>query len=210
MEYHEAIQFRADAETKIYDEFFHSLLTGYGKPKSQTVDKIVRTMIAFFINSFLTMTCLSGYNETNVNRLLVNYTPTACRKTNRDICYLVVKGFKNLYWSESHLVNWDSFPILMSILKCEAPTRLISMGDIVLSVIFLNATGVLKINPMYFVGLLDGDPFYVRRIVTHYWFQRGLCFREIREFKFAEDDLLERRKNDYMKRCLRKPWKNIS
>lgn len=154
------------------------------------------------------MHCISGYNETNVNRLLINYSPSATNCINKQMIYPVVKQFKNLYWAKCHLLTWDSCDMLLSVLNHRVPLGIISMADITLSLIALILTGAVKINPMYFKDFLAGNPFYIKHIISQYWFLNGLRYREVFEFRFRQPDEMEKRKKQYMSQCsvMKRSW----
>ena len=147
------------------------------------------------------MTCLTGYNETNMNRLLINYRPDASDYVDDRILYDVVKQFKNLYWAKAHLVNWRLYTRLRAILNDNLPNNIISMADITMAVIFMNGVGIIQINPMYLTNTVRGKPFIIKEVISRYWFLKGLKYREIFQFKFSQGDYFERRKKLYMKEC---------
>lgn len=146
------------------------------------------------------MGCLIGYNETNVNRLLTNYSPESSEKMKLNLVYPVVRSFENLYWSKSHCVNWEAFPILMKVFESRSSLKIISQADIVMVMIFLTASGVMKIDPNYFVSWIRGDPFYLRRIMRQYWFSEGLVSNDKREIQLRQKNKIEERKLQYLKR----------
>ena len=198
--YHEMIYFRTDTQNEC-EHLLHYLLRSQGKKRTKLIDVCVNSLITFFINVFLAMNCLSGYNETNVNRLLVNYSPYASSQIDKNIIYQVIKQFKNLYWAECHLLTWDSCDMLLSVLNHKVPVGIISMADITLTLIAMVSTGVVKINPMYFKNFLTGNPFYIKQIISQYWFHNGLRYRNVFEFKFKQSDEMEKRKKQYMNQC---------
>lgn len=198
--YHETFYFRTDTQNEC-ERLLHFLLRSQGQRRTNIINLCVNSMIVFFINVFLAMHCISGYNETNITRLLVNYSPSATNRINKHMIYPVVKQFKNLYWAECHLLTWDSCNMLLSVLNHQVPLGIISMADITLSLIAMITTGAIKINPMYFKSFLSGNPFYVKHIISQYWFLNGLRYREVFEFRFRQSDEMEKRKKQYMSQC---------
>lgn len=200
--YHDLVVFRdGDEHRKHYIEFFHELLRSYGQPRTAVICKMVSSVIRFFINSFLLMTCLSGYNETNLNRLLVNYDPDVGHILSDQHLYTVVKQFKNLYWAKSHLKHWNLFPRLHSILSQTVHNKTISMADIVACVIFLQINGIMQINPVLSLNTLNGNPFVIRDMICRYWFIKGLHIKPVKEYKFIQNDVFENRRKKYLSQC---------
>ena len=200
---HDLILFLDDQFKNDYIDYFHWIVTSCGKPKTQVACNIVRTMITLFINAFLTMTCLSGYNETNINRLLINYLPDASAFVETKMLYPVVKQFKNLYWANSHLISWNLFPRFIAILRNNTPNDTISTADIILSVMFMQATGIIQINPILHMDTLNGNPLFIKDLICRYWFIKGLEFRDHYHFKYHNTDFFEKRKNNYINDCCR-------
>jgi len=196
---HETVLFRNSFETQC-EEIFDHILSSYGKPRTKLIDRVVKSILVFFINSFLAMNCISGYNETNINRLLVNYSPTAT--INQNIVYPVVTKFNNLYWALSHAATWDSYDIFMSILNEDVTFSTVTTADITATIIFMVSVGMVRINPIYFVNCIQGNPFYIQEIISQYWFRKGLRYIELHEEKrFKPVDRMENRKIEYMKMC---------
>lgn len=193
------VYFRNDSNASTYERFFHALLRSYGKPRCDIVAEIVDSMMVFFINNFLTMTCLSIYNETNLNRLFINYSPTLSERVDDAHIYAINKQFRNLYLAKSHLTKWNSYECLMTVLDRKVSLTVISLADIVVTIIYLNAMGAMKINPVYYKQVLRGEPFYVKGIISQYWFLTGLKYRDVYELKFRQTDAFEERKKQYMK-----------
>lgn len=183
-----------------YQPFLHWLMQSCGQPRTSLITGIVNSMIIFFVNTFLAMTCVSGYNETNVNRLLVNYSPEASDKLSNQLVYPALRSFKNMYWGKSHCANWDSFPILMKVFEKRTSLQAISKADIVMCLIFLTATGKIRINPRYLLGWMTGEPFYFRTLMNQYWFSRGLRYDLRCELQFAQTNFLEHRRLKYLSR----------
>ena len=204
--YHETLYFRTDTQNEC-ESLLHYLLKSQGQRRTHIVNLCVNSMIVFFINTFLTMYCLSGYNETNVNRLLINYSPSASDSINESMIYPMLKKFKNLYWASSNLLTWDSYGMLSAVLNHKVPLTFISMADVTITLIFMISTGLIKVNPMYFKNFLTGNPFYIKHIISQYWFLRGLRYKEVYEFKFQHCDRMERRKIQYMNQCSKKAHK---
>lgn len=188
-------------KSKRYKEQFHTMLSSCGKQESECIRVMRKIMIDFFVNSFLTMTCLSAYNETNLNRLLVSYKPfDSIRKSEY---YSVVKRFKNLYWAESMLRHWSSYSLLQAVTSEQVHLTVISFSDLVMFVIFAVANKVISLHPSLLKGVIFGNPFYVRDIIYRYWFLHGLSVREVYEYKFHHIDFLAWRKKQYLKECLK-------
>ena len=192
--------FKTSEDGKRYQKLFHEVIRSCGKPDHEGVRLLRKTMINFFINCFLTMSCLSSYNETNVNRLLVNYNPCdhALLMPKR---YNVLKGFKNLFWAESMLKNWSSYSMLRAVDSDNVTLTVISFADLVLFVIFAVSANMVSINPKMFREILFGKPFYVRDLICRYWFLHGLSIRDVYEYKFHYVDFLVWRKKQYMREC---------
>lgn len=150
------------------------------------------------------MNCLIGFNETNVNRLLANYSPESSEKMNPNLVYPVIRSFGNLYWSKSHCANWEAFSLLMTVYERRMSLKIISQADIVMVVIFLTASGIIKINPKYFISWIHGDPFYVKKIIRQFWFLEGIKPDHKREIEFRQKNRMEQRKFEYLKRS----WNN--
>jgi len=199
--YQDLVLFRDGPEKINYIEFFNSVLTSIGKPRSTLIKSICNAMIIFFINSFLLMTCLTGYNETNINRLLINYSPAISDEIDDEMIYTVIKKFKNLYWAKSHLLTWNHYQRFNLILSNQVPQQLVTVADIIIVVMFMQATEMIQINPIIYLGTLHGKPLVFKEVVSRYWFIRGLKYKEIHEFKFCHEDFFEKRKNKYLKQC---------
>ena len=182
-----------------YEEFFNSLLESNGQKKCKLITYAVNSMLAFFINTFLVFTSLSGYNETNINRILINYSPIADACVNDVMLYNVTKQFNNLHWSKAHLIKWNSYSILMKMLSSDSESEIISTADIVLTVIFMNCVGMLKINPSYFCSVINGNPFYVKDILCRYWFIKGLRIKRFKSYTFYQTNMMVERKKKYMR-----------
>jgi hypothetical protein len=84
------------------------------------------------------------------------------------------------------------------------PLGIISMADVTLTLISMITTGLVKINPIYFKNFLNGNPFYIKHVISQYWFLRGLQYRDVYEFRFQQCDKMERRKIQYMNQCSKK------
>jgi hypothetical protein len=187
-----------------HEHVFQTVLDSYGHPRGPTVDRIVKSMIRFFANSFLVMKCISGFGETNINRLLVNYRPDASKLVDDALAYRVVKPFKNRYWSDAQLVHWNLFDRLMVIHRNGEDAfqlRVVSFADVTLMVIFMVSVEMIQLEPVCFESVLHGDPFYVRSIICRHWFLNGLNYRDVFEIKFRPEDQFELRKTDYLRRC---------
>ncbi|MES9879352.1 MAG: hypothetical protein ABW185_00530 [Sedimenticola sp.] len=193
---------------KSSEQTFNTVLKSYGQSRCPTIDKIAKSMIRLFVNCFLTKNCLSGFNETNINRLLVNYSPNASKRVDDDISYTVLKVFKNRYWSSAQLVKWSVFGRLMSIYKDEVSLRVVSFADLTLVVMFMVADGTMLLRPGCLESVLYGDPFYVRAIISSYWFANGLRYRDIFDVKFQPDDVFQRRQMEYLRRCSKRTTNN--
>ena len=179
------------------EEYFNMLLKSTGQKRCKLIQYAVNSMIVFFINSFLVFSSLSGYNETNINRILVNYSPSADACVNDIMLYNVTKQFKSLHCSKSHLIKWNSYNILMKMLYTES--TIISTADILLTVVFMNCVGIITINPRYFCSVLSGNPFYVKDILCRYWFLKGLRIKNCKSCIFSRVNRLEERKKKYLK-----------
>ena len=182
-----------------FEEFFNRLLESTGKKKCKLITYAVNSMVVFFINSFLVFTSLSGYNETNINRILINYSPIADACVNDVMLYNVTKQFNNLHSSKAHLIKWNSFDILIKMLYSDSESEIISTADIVLTVIFMNCVGMLKINPSYFCSVINGNPFYVKDILCRYWFIKGLRIKRFKSYTFYQSNQMVERKKKYMR-----------
>lgn len=192
--------FRNDSKASTYERFFNAILRSNGKPRSGLIVEIVDSMILFFVNVFITMTSLSIYNETNMNRLFVNYCPMSNYVDEKRI-YRINRKFGNLYLAKAQLVKWSSYNCLTAVLDRSVPLKVISLADIVITIIYMNAIGAMKINPVFFIKVLRGEPFYVKSIISQYWFLSGLRYREVYEFKFQQRDFFEERKKKYLGTC---------
>ena len=192
--------FKTGENSTRYRKLFHHMICSCGKPDNEAMRLLRKTMITFFINCFLTMSCLSSYNETNINRLLVNYDPSKQSLPISDR-YQVLKKFKNLYWAESMLKNWSSYSILRAVYSDSITPTVVSFADLVLFVLFSVAANIVSINPKMFREILFGKPFYIRDLICRYWFLHGLSIRDVYEYKFHHVDFLVWRKKQYMREC---------
>lgn len=202
--YHDLVLFRDGDNNCAYKDFFHFVLTSYGKTKPDIIRNIEKSMIVLFINVFLMKTCITGYNETNINRLLTNYSPDASKAVDDTILYSSVKEFNNLYWAKSHLKNWRLYSRFRAILMHRVPSNIVSMADLVITVIFMQASGMIQINPIYNTNILRGNPFFVKDVICTYWFMNGLKYKSIFEYKFHQEYFFEKRKKQYIKDCSEK------
>lgn len=199
--FHDLILFRNDGNKDVYADFFHTVLTSHGKPKTLIINQIQQTMIVFFINVFLFMNCMTGFNETNVNRVLINYSPDSLDFVDDGILYEVVKEFKNLFWAKSHLKTWRLYSRFRTMLMHRLPNNIVSMADIVISIIFMQASGIIQINPIYHMNTVYGKPFVIKEVISRYWFMKGLKYNEVFEYKFHQEDYFKWRKKQYIKQC---------
>ncbi len=60
---------------------------------------------------------------------------------------------------------------------------------------------IVVVWPVCFESVLFGDPFYVRAIISSYWFANGLAVRDVFDVKFLPADEFERRETEYLRRC---------
>lgn len=150
-----------------------------------------------FVNTYLTMTCLAGYNETNVNRLLVNYKPSdeevGCR------LFDSVLQFENLFWAKSQLFGWNSYRPFLHVYHNITKLKCVSMADVVAVITYCICSGAVEINPLLICQTTRGNPFFIRELIHRHWFLLGIKYRNPFDVKFLNLNPMEERRQQYLK-----------
>lgn len=112
------------------------------------------------------------------------YTPLSSNFEDEKRTYSINKMLGNLYLAKTQLVKWNSCDCLTVILDRSVPLKINSTADIVVTIIYKNAIGAMKINSVFFKKVLCSEPIYVKSIISQYWFLSDLRYRDVYGFKF--------------------------